>query len=155
MADREPSRKAAVAGILIGIGMGGLMDGIVLHQILQWHNMVSNWFPPTTMEAMRFNMMWDGIFHAVVWVVTLTGILLLWSEVVSGEAVPSLRSLVGRLVFGWGSFNLVEGLVNHQLLGLHYVRQVPDHAVYNLMFLAVGGTLFILIGWMLMRAERR
>jgi hypothetical protein len=27
-----------VAGLLIGIGMGGFMDGIVLHRIAQWHN---------------------------------------------------------------------------------------------------------------------
>ena len=33
------SHRATVAGILIGIGMGGFVDGIVLHQIAQWHNM--------------------------------------------------------------------------------------------------------------------
>lgn len=28
----------AAAGILFGLGLGGFFDGIVLHQILQWHH---------------------------------------------------------------------------------------------------------------------
>ena len=28
-------------GILLGIGPGGFVDGIVLHQILQWHHMTT------------------------------------------------------------------------------------------------------------------
>jgi uncharacterized membrane protein len=139
----------------MGIGMGGFVDGIVLHQIFQWHNMVSNWIPPTTMESMRINMLWDGIFHAFVWVVTLMGILMLWSAAYRRVAIPSLQSLVGQLILGWGLFNLVEGIIDHQILAVHYVRQVPNYTVYNLTFLGVGGVLFILMGWVLMNAGRR
>jgi uncharacterized membrane protein len=121
METREPRRKAAAAGLLIGIGMGGFVDGIVLHQILQWHNMVSNWIPPTTLEAMHVNMVWDGLFHACVWLVTLVGIFLLWGAAYHRERIPCLQEFVGRLLMGWGGFNLVEGLIDHQLLGVHYV----------------------------------
>ena len=126
MAEHERSRKATIAGILMGTGMGGFVDGIVLHQIFQWHNMVSNWIPPTTMEAMSVNMVWDGIFHAFVWIVTLVGILLLWSGACCRDAIPSLQSFVGQLILGWGLFNLVEGIIDHQILAVHYVRQVPN-----------------------------
>jgi uncharacterized membrane protein len=143
--------RAAMAGFLIGIGMGGFIDGILLHQILQWHNMVSNWIPPTTMEAMRINMVWDGIFHAFVWLVTLIGILMLWRAAYQHEEIPSARAFAGQLILGWGSFNLVEGIIDHQILGIHYVRQIPEYTIYNLAFLAVGGVLFILIGWLLSR----
>lgn len=135
--------------------MGGFVDGIVLHQIAQWHNMVSNWIPPMTMEAMNLNMMWDGIFHAFVWIVTLVGILALQHAAYREEAIPSLQSFIGQLVLGWGSFNLIEGIVDHQILAVHYVRQVPNYTVYNLTFLVIGGMLFILIGWMLMKVGRR
>ena len=155
MNEREHSRRASTAGILLGVGMGGFVDGIVLHQILQWHNMLSNRIPPTTMDAMRINMAWDGLFHAFVWVVSLVGIFMLWSAARRRDAIPSVRSFAGQLILGWGLFNLVEGVINHQILGIHYVRQVPNYTVYNLTFLAVGGVLFILIGWMLMRAGRR
>jgi uncharacterized membrane protein len=40
----------------------------------------------------------------------------------------------------------VEGVIDHQLLGLHNVREVPHAPVYHLTFLALGGMLFILIG---------
>jgi uncharacterized membrane protein len=156
MATQEhTSKKATVAGILIGIGMGGFVDGIVLHQIFQWHNMVSNWIPPTTMEAMSINMLWDGLFHALVWVVTLVGIMMLWSAAYGREPIPTLKSLIGQLILGWGLFNLIEGIINHQILAVHYVRQVPNYPVYNWTFLAIGGVLFILMGWMLMKAGQR
>jgi uncharacterized membrane protein len=153
MAQSKRRDRATLAGILLGVGMGGFVDGIVLHQILQWHNMLSNWIPPTTMEAMRVNMLWDGVFHAFVWLVTLIGVFLLWSAAFQGEAIPTLRSFVGQLLLGWGAFNFVEGIIDHQLLGIHYVRQVPEYTVYNLTFLAIGGVLFILIGWALMRRQ--
>jgi uncharacterized membrane protein len=54
-----------------------------------------------------------------------------------------------------GVFNLVEGLTDHHLLGIHNVREVPHAMMYNLTFLAVGGVLCILIGWLLMRAGTR
>jgi uncharacterized membrane protein len=146
-----PGNRARAAGFLIGVGMGGFVDGILLHQILQWHNMLSNRIPPTTMEAMRINMLWDGIFHAFVWLVTLVGILMLWRAAYRREEIPSLGAFVGQLILGWGAFNFVEGVIDHQILRLHYVREVPEYAVYNLTFLAVGGILFLLIGWLLSR----
>jgi uncharacterized membrane protein len=150
----EQSKKTSIAGILLGIGLGGFIDGIVLHQILQWHNMLSNWYPPTTMETMSFNMVWDGLFHAAVWLATLVGVLLLWHAAYHRSAIPSAKAFVGQMILGWGLFNLIEGIVDHQLLAIHYVRQVPNYQVYNLTFLIFGGVLFILLGWMLMRAGR-
>jgi hypothetical protein len=44
--------RATAAGVTLGIGLGGFLDGIVLHQIAQWHNMGSAVVPPVTMEAM-------------------------------------------------------------------------------------------------------
>jgi Predicted membrane protein (DUF2243) len=61
MREERRSYRATVAGILIGIGMDGFVDGIVLHQIAQWHNMLSNIVPPHTMDNMRVSMTWDGL----------------------------------------------------------------------------------------------
>lgn len=155
MSFRGQTRTSTAAGILLGIGLGGFVDGIVLHQILQWHNMLSNWIPPTTMAAMSINMVWDGLFHALVWVVTFIGILLLRRAAYQREIIPSLKVFMGQLLLGWGLFNLVEGIVNHQILAVHYVRQVPNYTVYNFTFLAVGGVLFIVMGWALARVDRK
>jgi uncharacterized membrane protein len=111
MREERPHYRATVAGILIGIGMGGFVDGIVLHQIAQWHQMLSNIVPPHTMDAMRVNMTWDGLFHALTWIVTLVGILLLRSAASARAAIPSLQAFTGQLILGWGLFNLVEGII--------------------------------------------
>jgi uncharacterized membrane protein len=155
MREARQSHRVTMAGLLIGVGMGGFVDGIVLHQLAQWHHMLSNVVPPHTMENMRVNMMWDGLFHALTWVVTLIGILRLRSAAYAGAAIPSLQAFTGQLILGWGLFNLVEGVIDHQLLGIHNVREVPNATVYNLTFLAAGGVLFILIGGLLMRAGSR
>ena len=41
--------------IVLGIGLGGFLDGIVLHQILQWHHMLTSTgdYPATTVRGSR------------------------------------------------------------------------------------------------------
>jgi uncharacterized membrane protein len=147
---------ALTGGLLLGLGLGGFIDGILLHQILQWHNMGSAVLPPTTMDAMAQNMRWDGLFHAATLLLTLIGVVVLWLEGQRGTAPRSLRVLVGQMLLGWGVFNLVEGIVDHQLLGLHHVRDLPMHVpAYDWIFLAVGGVAFIGLGWWLARTGDR
>jgi uncharacterized membrane protein len=107
------------------------------------------------MENMRVNMLWDGLFHALTWVVTVIGLFTLWGAARDRDALPSTKSFVGSLILGWGLFNLVEGLIDHQLLGIHHVREVPNYLAYDLTFLAVGGVLFILVGWAMQRGGGR
>jgi uncharacterized membrane protein len=144
------------AGVVIGVGMGGFADGIALHQIAQWHNMGSAVVPPVSMEAMSLNMRWDGLFHAATWLITLAGIVMLWSEARMGIATESGTTFAGELIFGWGAFNLVEGVIDHHLLELHHVRDLPVHVpAYDWIFLAVAGVGFLAVGALLMRPVRR
>jgi uncharacterized membrane protein len=46
-----PPSKAS--GLLFGIGLGGFLDGIVLHQILQWHHMLSHVLRDLTIDPDR------------------------------------------------------------------------------------------------------
>jgi uncharacterized membrane protein len=71
-------RPLVSAGTLLGIGMGGFVDGIVFHQILQTHNMLSARRPPDTVVNIEINMVWDGLFHAFTWLTTALGLLLLF-----------------------------------------------------------------------------
>ena len=136
-----------LAGIVLGLGLGGFVDGITLHQIMQWHNMGSAVLPPTTMDAMAQNMVWDGMFHAATLVLTLVGVLMLWSDGVAGLSPRRLSVLIGQMILGWGLFNLVEGVIDHHLLNIHHVRDMPLHVpLYDWIFLAVGGVGFSLIG---------
>lgn len=152
---RANARSTAITGgLFLGLGLGGFIDGIFLHQIAQWHNMGSAILPPVTMDAMAQNMRWDGLFHVATLVLTLVGVVLLWREGRIGTAPPSLRVLSGQMILGWGIFNLVEGIIDHHLLELHHVRDMPVHVpAYDWWFLGIGGVLFILIGWWMSRTR--
>ena len=152
----EARTTALTGGLVLGLGLGGFIDGIVLHQIMQWHNMGSAVVPPTTMEAMAQNMRWDGLFHLATLALTLAGVFILWLEGRRGTAPPTARVLVGQLLLGWGIFNLVEGVIDHHLLGLHHVRDLPMHVpAYDWVFLGIGGLGLIAVGWLLARMDVR
>ena len=51
------------AGILFGLGLGGFFDGIVLHQLLQRHHMLTSFgYPADNVRNLEINTLWDGIF---------------------------------------------------------------------------------------------
>jgi len=141
------------SGILLGAGLGGFADGILLHQILQWHSMLSSVRPPTDLVEMKYNMLWDGLFHAFTWIMVVLGIWRLWAAGKRPDVPWSTRTLVGSLLLGWGLFNLVEGLINHQLLGIHHVHPGDGQLVWDVAFLALG-LIQIGAGWATIAAGR-
>ena len=151
----DARRTVTVPGVLLGVGLGGFVDGIVLHQILRWHNMLSAVLPPTTIENMEVNMVFDGYFHAGVWVATLLGVIGLWMAGRRGARFPTAGRFLGQLLLGWGLFNLVEGVVDHHLLQIHHVIDRPQHEpVFDWVFLLVFGLGLIALGAALARARR-
>lgn len=152
MADKLQRGPLISAGVYMGIGLGGFVDGILFHQILQVHNMLSNRIPPNTLVNAKVNMMWDGYFHSAVWVMTVIGLYLLFRAGERRDVPWSGKILLGSLIAGWGLFNLVEGIIDHQILGLHHVIEYSSNKLpYDLAFLAFG-VIFLLIGWRLIRA---
>lgn len=150
-----PSRRGPLvsAGVLIGAGMGGFVDGIVLHQILQVHNLLSGKLPPDTLVAAKINMYWDGVFHAGVWLMTAIGIVLLFRLARRADVIWSGRVFAGALCLGWGLFNVIEGEIDHQILGLHHVLEYADnHLPSDLAFLGFGA-LLIAVGVSLIRSK--
>jgi uncharacterized membrane protein len=152
------SRRSGMirAGLLLGIGLGGFFDGIVLHQILQWHHMLSSdhAYPVTTVAGLKVNTLWDGLFHATTYVVTLAGLALLWRATRLPHPAWSTTLLVGLLLMGWGTFNLVEGVVDHEILGIHHVNETVPRAqwgAWDLGFLLWGAAM-VLVGWRIARA---
>ncbi len=141
------SRTTRAPGLLLGIGMGGFLDGIALHQIAQVHSMLSAKVPRETMAGMQTNMVADGWFHAGTWLATAAGIWLLWQALAhrGADEAPSGRAFVGWLLAGWGWFNRVEGIVSHHLLGLHHVVERLGLSMWDWLFLA-SGVLLILVG---------
>ncbi len=145
-----PARRQPLvqAGILLGLGLGGFFDGIVFHQILQWHHMVSSHADPSIAGDMTLNVMADGFFHAATYLFTIIGLWLL-VRVWRRQQVPFPgQTLLGSIILGWGIFNVGEGVINHHLLGIHHVW--PDGPgsiiVWDIAFL-IWGLIFIALGY--------
>jgi uncharacterized membrane protein len=143
--ERLPSRAA---GLLYGLGFGGFVDGIVLHQILQWHHMISSvdGRSPGTLAGLEANTVADGFFHLATWGAAFAGMvtaLVAWRQ---GRIAPSWSFHFGLVLAGWGVFNLVEGLIDHQILGVHHVRDdLGAPLSWDLGFLA-SGVLLVVVG---------
>ena len=82
------NQRARNAALLLGVGLGGFIDGIVLD---------AHW------QQMRW-------FHLALWAATLAGVLILRGAVRGAGPVPSTRGFIGYLLIGWGAFNLAGGI---------------------------------------------
>ena len=77
------------AGILFGLGLGGFFDGIVLHQLVQWHHVLSSWYPVNTIENLELNTRWDGIFHSATYLFVVAALFILWRTAQRGAGLRS------------------------------------------------------------------
>jgi uncharacterized membrane protein len=104
--------------------------------------------PAKTVIGLEENTLADGLFHSFAFAASLAGLFLLW-RASRDEAAPPARRLIGLMLVGWGAFNLVEGVVDHQLLTIHHVNyaNVP---LWDALFLALGAAL-LAGGWALTR----
>ena len=141
-------------GFLFGVGLGGLVDGIVLHQILQWHHLLTDEgdFPMDTVQGLEDNTLADGLFHAATWFFVAAAMVVTVNAWQRRRLAPPWRSHFGMLLVGWGVFNLIEGVVDHHALGIHHVRDdLGGPLGWDIGFL-VFGALLVLGGMALARS---
>jgi uncharacterized membrane protein len=145
------------AGVLFGLGLGGFFDGIVLHQLLQWHHMLSSWYPITSIEALELNTLWDGIFHSATYLFVVTGLFVLWRSAQRRHLYWSSKLLAGTMLLGFGLFNTVEGIINHHLLGLHHVNETVarNQWLYWDIAFTLSGLAMLAAGWWLTKQGER
>ncbi|MFI7382876.1 DUF2243 domain-containing protein [Streptomyces sp. NPDC049813] len=158
-----PPGSIRLPGIVLGVGLGGFVDGILLHQLLQWHHMLTStdsdrigvkYYPANTVSGLEMNTVWDGVFHAVCWVAVIVGLGILYARVTHHRRrVWASRVLWGWILVGWGLFNLVEGLLDHQIMGIHHVHGGPHRIWWDMAFLLLG-LLLVVGGHLLQRSGR-
>ena len=136
-------RSTFWGAFLLGVGTIGMLDGIIFHQILQWHSVY--------MHTDRFHqIVSDGYFHLFVTIIIFWGALLLWRSD-PDHPTSNKRTFAGGVLFGAGLFNFLEGIINHHILQIHHVKPGPEQFTYDLAF-DLSGLLLILIGWGLKRS---
>ena len=142
MATKEPNRSLLWPAVLVGIGVAGSLDEIVLHQLLRWHHFYDQGSQAAGLIA-------DGIFHLGSTAALVIGLVLLvqrWHT-----ARDPLRQATAGILVGVGGFNLYDGTIQHKLLGLHQVRAgAPNNLPYDLVFIAIAAVV-LLAGLLLLR----
>ncbi len=140
-------RSLLLTGVLLGVGLVGSLDQIVLHELLQWHN-----FYVHTTEYWRIFI--DGLFHAFSSAMLFAGAMRLWSQRRTIGSLTGARPLAAGILFGMGGFNLYDGIVQHKLMQLHPVREGVENVLpYDLAFNGIA-LLLLIVGWLVWRSVR-
>ncbi len=133
--------------IVLGVALGGFFDGILLHQILQWHHLLS--LVPGV-ASLRAQVLWDGYFHALMYVVATIGLWGLWRN--RRQPAAQCGALAGGLLIGFGLWHLLDAVLSHWLLGIHRIRlDSPNPLAWDLGWVFGFGVLPVIFGWLLLR----
>ncbi|MFH5923015.1 DUF2243 domain-containing protein [Roseomonas xinghualingensis] len=145
---RTPARRALLASGVLGFALGGFFDGILLHQILQWHHFLSL-VPGEALRDIRMQILADGMFHVAVYLIAMIGLWLLWR---TRSQLGAGRHLLGGALLGFAAWQVVDVVVFHWIVGIHRVRvDVPDPLLWDIGWLVSTGIPPLVLGWWLVR----
>ena len=152
MAQSSSRSGLILATAVIGIGLSGFFDGILLHQVLQWHHLLSL-VPGEAFRQIETQIFADGMFHVLMYVVTAAGLWMLWRRRRAlAEQPQGWRLVAGGGLLGFGVWNLIDVGLFHWILGIHRIRvNVPDPLTYDVAWLVILGFVPMGIAWLLLR----
>ena len=143
------------AGYLVGLAMGGFFDGILLHQVLQWHHLLSLVDSPVVRDV-RVQILADGLFHVLMYLIALWGLALLWRNREQFSLPSAGRYLLACALIGFGIWNVIDAVLFHWILVIHRIRVDSDHPLFwDLLWLLLFGPPFLAAGWRLRRQTAR
>jgi uncharacterized membrane protein len=146
-----PERSLKWAGFLLGFALGGFFDGILLHQILQWHHLLSN---VNAVQDMRMQIMADGVFHALMYVVAAVALAKLWAGRAAMAHGTAGKTLWATAAVGFGVWHIVDSVVSHWITGIHRIKiDSPNPLMWDLIWFFVFGVVPLILGWRVLRAR--
>ncbi|ARP85473.1 DUF2243 domain-containing protein [Bordetella genomosp. 9] len=139
------------AGYTLGFAVSGFFDGILLHQILQWHHLLSGLQSPRFAD-LRIQVMADGLFHAVMYVIGLAGLYLLYRARADLSLPRGGRRLLANFWIGFGVWHVLDAVLSHWITRIHRIRMDSDNPLlWDLAWLIVFGLIPLAAGWWLRR----
>ncbi len=149
------TRRFVWAGYLIGFALGGFFDGILLHQILQWHHLLSG-IEAEALRDLRAQVLADGLFHALMYLVAAAGLWMLYCSRKELTGARADRNLVADILIGFGVWHVIDAVLSHWLTGIHRIRMdVPEPILWDLGWLAVFGLPPLVLGLLMKRRYPR
>jgi uncharacterized membrane protein len=147
------SGRYSWAGFLLGFAMGGFFDGILLHQILQWHHLLSLVDSPLVAD-MRTQIIADGVFHALMYVIAAIALWMLLRARQELAGPHAARRLLANALIGFGAWNMADAILFHWIFQLHRIRIDSDVPLaWDLTWFAVFGLAFVIAGGFLRQRE--
>jgi uncharacterized membrane protein len=148
----EPfSGRLRWAGYLLGFGFGGFFDGILLHQVLQWHHLLLG-IKRAPFQDIKVQILADGLFHVLMYFIAMAGLWLLWKARRQYAQPGADRMLLGNAFIGFGVWHILDGILSHWILGIHRIRMDVENVLFwDLLWFFVFGIAFVVIGWMIRR----
>jgi uncharacterized membrane protein len=135
---------------LLGFALGGFFDGILLHQILQWHHLLSA-VDSAAFRKLPVQILADGLFHALMYLLAALGLWLLWRARRDVGRLARDRRVLADFLIGFGLWHVVDGIVFHWLLGLHRIRMEAENPLFWDLVFFIPGMLLVLAGLALRR----
>jgi uncharacterized membrane protein len=149
--DTTAFRTLRWGALLLGVALSGFFDGILLHQVLQWHHLLSGVQDPAVRSIER-QVLADGLFHVLMYAIAAWALWLLWRGRRDLTVEMLARRLPADLLLGFGVWNVVDVVVFHWLAGIHRVRmETPQPLLWDLIWLVVFGVLPIIAAVWLQR----
>jgi uncharacterized membrane protein len=131
------------ATVLLGVAFGGFFDGILLHQVLQWHHLLSA-VQGGRFADLRVQLLADGLFHVAMYALAALALAGLWRH---RAAMVQRLPLLPAFLVGFGAWHVADALLSHWWLGLHRVRMdSPRPLAWDLAWLALFGLLPLAVG---------
>lgn len=149
------TRRFVWAAYLIGFALGGFFDGILLHQILQWHHLLSG-VGTAALRDLRVQVLADGVFHGFMYVVSATGLGMAYQSRREFTGTGADRTFLADLLIGFGIWHLADSLLSHWLTGIHRIRMdVPNPLAWDIVWLVLFGLFPLAIGVLMKRRYPR
>ena len=147
---RPNSTRSAILGpFVLGFALGAFFDGILLHQVLQWHHFLSL-VPGKDLQTQIWA---DGLFHLAVYVLAVGGLVLLWR---SRSGLADDRTVLAWAVLGFSAWQFSDVMLVHWITGIHRIRvDVPNPTLWDLGWLAAFGLPSLIVGIWLLKAPNR
>lgn len=144
-------RRFDRACLLLGFALGGFFDGILLHQVLQWHHLLSG-LEGAAFRDLRVQILADGLFHAVMYVIGALGLWLLWRAHQTSTTAPGGRRLLAGVLIGFGVWHVLDGVLSHWILAIHRIRMDSEAPLlWDLLWFFAFGIAFVAVGLALRR----
>jgi uncharacterized membrane protein len=147
-----PGASLKWTGFLLGFSLGGFFDGILLHQVLQWHHLLSN---VNAVRDMRTQVMADGLFHALMYLIAAVALVMLSRRRAAFSEPGADRTLWGHALIGFGTWHIVDALFSHWITGIHRIKvDSANPLMWDLIWFFAFGVLPAVLGWMMLRKAR-